>query len=193
MLRFTASPSISSRDHALLHSPYLPLGRLYRWTSPQKIAICPRVERIKRHRQRVTVSSRMCITHRNAKIAVSRRITQWISPVQRAHSDDVPIWLAGLLLPRASPQVPSSRDFSGGDFSLNYAYQWRVHAAAVIADGQVFIKPRSARRIYTPRGITNTTVWPSNDSHCASKRTHMGHDDMATDRKTRARRTERGR
>lgn len=50
-------------------------------------------------------------------------------------------------------------------FLLINAYQWRVHPATVIADGQVFIKPRSARRIYTPEGITNTTVslthrWP---------------------------------
>ena len=185
MLRFT-SPSISSRDHTLLHSPYLPLS-----------TVCV-VEPLCRKSQCVPESSEWNGTDNVSQYHpgyVSRTETRRsqsldedhsmnFSGSERAHSDDVP---------RASPQLSSSRDFSGGDFSLNYAYQWRVHAAAVIADGQVFIKPRSARRIYTPGGITNTTVWPSNDSHCASKRTHMGHDDMATDRETHAGRTERGR
>lgn len=124
----------------------------------------------------------------------SRRITRRVPPLQRGA-----LWRSyrsgrpDFCSREHHPRFPPSPRFSAGDFSLNYAYQWRVHAAAVIADGQVFIKPRSARRIYTPGGITNTIVWPSNDGHCASKRMHMGHGDTATDKETRTGWTEKER
>jgi len=73
-----------------------------------------------------------------------------ISPGSRGHAEGR----------REGESGGTRRDPSGTPefFLLINAYQWRAHAAAVIADGQVFIKPRSARRIYTPGGITNTTV-----------------------------------